>query len=48
MNTIGGQALKFDYLMDHIKVSDLVITTFRPHTIIHTKDIKESKERKRT
>lgn len=20
-NTVGGQALKFDYLMDHIKVS---------------------------
>jgi len=41
-NTVGGQALKFDYLMDHIKVSDLVITaTSAPHTIIHTKDIRE-------
>lgn len=40
--TIGGLALKFDYLMDHIKVSDLVITaTSAPHTIIHTDEIKE-------
>ena len=40
--TIGGQALKFDYLIDHIKVSDLVITaTSAPHTIIHASDIKE-------
>jgi len=40
--TIGGQALKFDYLMDHIKVSDLVITaTSAPHTIIHASEIKE-------
>lgn len=40
--TIGGQALKFDFLMDHIKVSDLVITaTSAPHTIIHANDIKE-------
>ncbi len=46
--TIGGQALKFDYLMDHIKVSDLVITaTSAPHTIIHKQDVQEIlKERK--
>ncbi|KYC52563.1 MAG: Glutamyl-tRNA reductase [Candidatus Methanofastidiosum methylothiophilum] len=46
--TIGGQALKFDYLIDHIKSSDLVITaTSAPHTIIHEKDIREiTKERK--
>jgi glutamyl-tRNA reductase len=46
--TIGGQALKFDYLMDHIQVSDLVITaTSAPHTIIHKQDVQEIlKERK--
>lgn len=46
--TIGGQALKFDYLMDHIRVSDLVITaTSAPHTIIHKQDVQEIlKERK--
>lgn len=47
-DTIGGQALKFDYLMDHIKVSDLVITaTSAPHTIIHEQEVREIvKERK--
>ncbi len=39
--TIGGLALKFDYLMDHIRASDLVITaTSAPHTIIHANEIR--------